>query len=699
MALVGASECNPFARNLVRNMTRLGFAGRISYVNPQRATAFGAPCRADLESLDEAPDCVAISVPATSVPSIVARGLALGVRAFVVNSAGFAETDAEGVARQREIEEMCVRAGAELIGPNCMGLVSLRAGVGAFGAPLPALLRGPVGVVSQSGSAAIALMNAARGIGFSHVISTGNEAVVTAEDVIERFLADDATRVVVAFLEAVRRPERFVALARSALADGKPIILLKVGRSSAGAAAALTHTGALVGAAAVAEAAFREAGVVLVRDLDELLECAELFANVRSTPTGGRTALLGLSGGELALAADIAEAVGLPLAELRPETASRVAGELARPAAVSNPIDLGLGFRGSSTFEETCGRIIDVLGADPGVDIVAVAQDAARAIAEEQVPLYAQIARGTARGASSSEAAVVFFTHVSAGLHDEIARPLRDARVPVLQGASAALRALAHLGRYGARRARPPAPPQVPRPERFRAACDAAGASTTLVGERTAKRILAAYGVPVTRERLATTASEARAIAEELGYPVVLKVESPEISHKTDVGGVRLGLRDSRDVDAAFADILDSVTKNRPGISITGILVAEHVPRGIELFVGVQRDPAFGPIVAIGLGGILVETLASVGLSIPPTTQDDALALLGSFPGHAVFGGVRGRPACDLRAAADAVLRIATIGVDAGPTLRAIDVNPLVVGAAGEGVRAVDARIVLVAEE
>lgn len=675
VALVGASDRNPFAMRLVRNMAQLGFPGELLFVNPQRERVFETTCYPNVEALPSAPDCVAISVPAASVVGVVDAGLRLGVRAFVVNSNGFAEAGAEGQVLQAALEARCRQAGASLIGPNCMGLVNPRARVATFGAPLPLdLMPGPVGVVSQSGSVAAALLNAQRDVGFSIVLSTGNEAVVSAEDAIEQLLADVDTRIVVAFVETLRQPRRFIELARRARSIGRPMVVLKVGTSDRGAHAAFSHTASLAGSARVHAAAFRAAGVMQVFDLDELIETVELLAHVRHWPRGGRTALLGISGGQLALAADIASAVGVELPALDGD---------------GNPLDVGATFTTHGPLDEIIASRVAGLANDPSVDIVAVAQDAQRSLNPEQVPLYRQVANGAARGAARVAKPVVLFTNVSAGLHDDVVDGARAAGLPLLQGARPSLQALRHLGWYGSLPELAP-PSYRADPSRFRRVIDQARGH---LGEAVATQILAAYAIPITREGVAEGPAAAVALANAIGYPVVLKLVSPDVEHKSDVDGVCLGLTSDDQVQAAYAQIVAAVARHQPSARVAGMLVSEHLEPGVELIVGVQHDPQFGPIVLVGLGGVLVEVLDQVAVGCVPLSADDARALLAAFPGAAVLRGSRGRPPADVEAAVDVLVKVSQLALDSDGVLAELDINPLIVGA--DGCKVADARLLL----
>jgi acyl-CoA synthetase (NDP forming) len=699
VAMVGASERNDFTLKFIQNMDNYGYGGNIYFVNPRRDSLFGKTCYPTLASLPETVDTAVISVPAANIPEIIRNGIDKGIRSFVIHSSGFTEASSEGQAFQAEIQQMCHEVGAVVIGPNCLGLINVKDRVALYGAPMPDTLpKGNVAVVAQSGSASIVLMNNARDLGFTYIVTTGNEAVLTVEDLIDHCIDDPDTHVIVTFLETLRQPYRFLEVAKKALKQGKPIIAMKVGHSAQGSKVSLGHTGSLAGSAKVFDAVFREYGVIQVFDFDEMVDMIALLSRLKHMPKGSRTAITGISGGELSLVADIAEYVGLPLSEFDPGTSDKLRDLMGLPERVPvlNPLDIGAGYTPAG-FEEKYYDCLIAIGNDPNVDIIAVSQDAQRGLPSQQLNYYSQIARATAKAASSLEKPVVFFTHLSAGFHPGIAGPLLEAGVPMLQGTRTSLQTLQNLGMYVARRGQ-----SIPEFEThslennpFAVMLSSLPPDQRYLGEREAKSLLAEYGIPVTKEQLATSAEEARAIAAEIGFPVVLKIESPDVIHKSEVGGVKLGLYSEDEVVKAYGDILTSVKQRQPNAAILGVVVQEQIPDGIELIVGINHDELFGPVVVVGLGGILVEALNQVAVALPPLDDEKARRLLRGFPGHQVLDGYRGQPSADINAVVDVLLNVVRLAVDSNGQLSELDINPLIVGTNGKSCRVADARIIL----
>jgi acyl-CoA synthetase (NDP forming) len=699
VAMVGASERNDFTLKFIHSMENFGYDGNIYFVNPRRESLFGKACYPTLEAIPETVDTAVISVPAANVPEIIRNGIKKGIRSFVIHTSGFLEASSDGQILQDEIIQMCKEVGAVVIGPNCLGLINVKDRIALYGAPIPDTLpKGNVAVVAQSGSASIVLMNNARDLGFSYIVTTGNEAVLTAEDLIDRFIDDPDTQVIAVFLETLRQPRRFLEVTKRALKQGKPIVAMKVGLSAQGSKVSLGHTGSLAGSAKVFDAVFREYGVIQVFDFDEMVDTIALLSHLKHMPKGSRTAITGISGGELSLVADMADRIGLPLSEFDAGTSDTIRDLMGLPERVPvlNPLDIAAGYR-PTNFEEKYYDCLIAIGNDPNVDIIAVSQDAQRGLPAQQLNYYSQIARATAKAASSLEKPVVFFTHLSAGFHPGIAGPLLEADVPMLQGTRTSLQTLKNIGMYVTRRGQSlpesEAPSSVNNP--FAAMLSSLPPDKRFLGEREAKSLLAEYGIPVTKEQLATSAEEARAIAAEIGFPVVLKIESPDVIHKSEVGGVKLGLYSEEEVVNAYSDILTSVKQRQPDAAILGVVVQEQIPDGIELIVGINHDEQFGPVVVVGLGGILVEALHQVAVALPPLDDDKARRLLRGFPGHQVLDGYRGQPAADVNAVVDVLLKVVRLAVDSDGLLSELDINPLIVGTDGKSCRVADARIIL----
>lgn len=693
LALVGASDTSRFMGQAVGSNEQLNYAGHLSLVNPRHAEVLGRRCWPSLSALPEVPDAAVISVPAAHVPDIVAEGIELGIRSFVVHSAGFAEHSALGAERQASLRSMCEQAGAVLIGPNCMGALSLTDAVALSGMPLPFdITAGDIGVIAQSGSAATVLMNSGRGLRFSYVVSSGNEAVTTTEDLIEFLVGDPGTRMILVFTEGFRQPRRLVEAGRAALAAGKPVILLKTGMTARSSQIARSHSGALAGSAEAHIAAFEAAGIIRVDDFDEMVETAVLLSQVADPPAQCRTVIFTNSGGETSLTADVAEATGLAVASYSEHTAARLREvfELTGTVEATNPMDSGMGSVSSVPFKDRLRTALNLYDADPGIDVIVFAIDLNRRTAP---------AAGATDGlavltsvAASSRKTFAVISHLTAGgIDDEVAAGARSAGIPVLLGTRQALLAIRHLGEYG--RARRSAEPARDRdPARARRVLQA-GQPGAVLGELDLHAALDDYGIPRSAAALAHSAAQALAIAEEIGYPVVMKVVSPDIAHKSRHGGVRTEIADGPAATAAYTSILDAVAASSPGARLEGVLVARQLPEGEEFFLGARADRDFGPVVLFSRGGVAVEELRSFAAGLAPLTPDRASELyarvlnLESAPGTGLDVAKR-RP--DI---VPILAKFAQLAADAEGLYDEIEINPLLVSATNAV--AVDARIVI----
>jgi acetate---CoA ligase (ADP-forming) len=693
VALVGATEKSRFMRQLLLGNSELRYQGRMSMVNPSRSEAFGQPCWPRLAALPEAPDAVVISVPGGHVPGIVAEGIELGVRSFVVHAAGFAERGAEGARRQAAIRAACAEAGAVLIGPNCMGALSLVDGVALTGMPLPFdASAGPVGVVAQSGSAATALMNSGRGLQFSYVISSGNEAVTTTEELIEFLIEDQHTRLILTFTEGFRQPRRLVEVGRRALAAGKPVIVLKTGMTARGGRIARSHSGALAGSAEAHIAAFERAGIIRVDDFDEMVETAVLLSHVPNPPARSRTAIFTNSGGETSLTADLAEATGVELAAYTERTATRLHGdfELAADVQATNPMDSGMGQGSPRPFTERFRIALDLFDADPGIDVIGYGID----LNNRTTPAAGAVdglavLRAAAAGSSKVFLAISHVT--SGGLDESVVDSMRATGIPVLVGTRQALLAIRHLGEYGAAR-RSPEPAESRDPARARGVLPG-GRPGSVHGELSLQRALDEYRIPRSEGALAASADDAVAVAVQLGYPVVAKIVSPDVVHKSRAGGVRTALGDAGSVRTAYTSIRAAVSQAHPGATLDGVLVARQYPAGPEFLVGARADRDFGPVVLFGRGGTQVEQTRMFATALAPLTAGQAGQLCRRIITPdlmAEFG-----PAADelLALVVQVVTDFAQLAADAEGLYDEIEINPLVVTA--DGPVAVDARIAL----
>ncbi|HET8628022.1 MAG TPA: acetate--CoA ligase family protein [Thermomicrobiales bacterium] len=701
IAIVGASPNRGFANTIQRRLVECGYDGEIFPVNPNYREVMGLTTHPTLESIPGGADLAIVVVPSRMVLEVLDACARAGVGAVNIITSGFAEKqeDETGPARQRAIRDFAQRTGIRVVGPNCLGNISVRNHMVASSGAYPPLTVGPISLVLQSGLLAYSLVIPPhdRGIGFNYVVTSGNEADIDLVDVLRFYVDDEETRVIGCFVEQFRRPAEFLEVAAAAAERRKPIVMLKVGRSETAQRAALAHTGSLVGADGVADAVIRQYGITRVFSLEEMIETLAIFHS-RKLPNGRGVSMGVSSGGTAGLIADMADGVGVDFPALSPETARRIEAVIPPYGTVGNPLDwTGQAGRMAGVLEECFCALAD----DPHIAIVIYGQ------AYPTVIDLTQAAGAVLRTLPERYPDKIFL--VLASVPGEFKRRTFDADpvepaitldgIPFLHGAENGLRAVRSLIRYAefqrawtGARAAPPTPSAAG--ERARALVRAAGGRPLV--ERAAKEILALYDIPVTRERLATTPEDAVAAARTIGYPVVLKIESPDIAHKTDAGGVLLDVASDEAVREGFARIVASARAHNPRAEIGGVLVQEQAAPGHELILGMTQDASFGPAIAVGLGGIFVETLKDVALGVPPLREWDARGMLARLRAAPILEGhgARGRAPADLDALVATLARFSQLCLDLRADVAEIDINPLLVYAAGEGVRVVDCLIV-----
>ena len=669
VAIVGASDSGAggWPRAIFGNLEHAGFPVPVYLINPRRERLWDREVYPSFASLPEPVDLALTLIPAESVADTLADGLANGLKAALVFAARFGEGgDEAGGARARELAELCEK-GLRVCGPNCMGALALPESHLFYPAErVRSLPRGGVGVVFQSGGTFQYWLSqgAVRGLGFSYAVSSGNELDLDVADYIAFLVDDPKTRVIACMLEGIRRPEAFMAAAAKALAAGKPIVAVKTGASERGRSATESHTGAVAGDDDIFNAVCERYGIVRCHGLDDLIETALMFATAR-LPKGPRVAFAGYSGGATGLFLDYASEVGLPVSALSEETKTAIAPLLDRGLQPSNPLDGGAGLAGrQADFRQICKAIAD----DPGVDILSMqGQLPAREDDRADPEVFAHAARGAA--------SVVAHGRMGQNVTGAGRAFQRAAGVPFLQGLPETVRALKALGRYAERRRRGAVP--------------ARGPATPLSGD--AAELLAAAGVPEPGGGHAANAAAAAEVADSIGYPVALKIVSPQAVHKTEVGGVALGLGDADSVLRAAGEMETRLERAQPGARRDGFLVQEMV-EGLETFVGLRDDPQFGPFIVAGLGGIHVEALGDLAFRLLPIEEADAREMLDSLRGGALLGPFRGRPARDTDALVRAMLTAGDVYLGVRDRFADIEINPLTVLAEGEGVRAVDIR-------
>jgi acyl-CoA synthetase (NDP forming) len=689
IALVGASsDPHGISGRPLRLLIQHGYPGALYPVNPRHRELMGREVFPRIADVPGPVDLALVMVPAAVTPGVVEECAAAGVRYALVISSGFAEAGAEGRARQEELARAARSSGIRLAGPNSEGFFNVAAGVAAGFSPaidpergFAGARRGPVGVVSQSGGLGFALFNRGMelGLGFSLVVSSGNEADLTFLDYVDHLVDDPETRVILGVVETLRGARRLIDVARRAAERGKPLVLAKIGRSPVAARAAASHTGALVGSDAAYDAAFRQLGVVRVDDVDELLDAAVCFSAGR-LPAGRRVAVVTPSGGAGAWLADACAAEGLELPEVEQEIQAEIRSFVPSYASTTNPVDLTAGVMARGGLE----RSIELLGRSPRFDTIAVVTTlASEADFRRNEPELRRVAADRGK-------AIVYYSYTlpKPGTIEALRAmripcfptPRRTARaIAWAAGYAAFLRRRGEVAVFGAREARP-RPGPLPEGE---------GAS-----EARARAFLAPCGIPAPREGVATSPDEAAELFRRLGSrPVALKVQAAGLAHKSDVGGVRLGLDDKAAVRRAYDGVVGAVRRARPGRVVDGVLVQEMVDDGVEVILGARVDPDFGPVVLCGLGGLHVEQLGDVALRLAPVSAAEARAMVAELRGARLLDGVRGRPPCDVDALVGAIARFSALAAALPREVAAVEINPLAVRPRGLGVVMLDAAM------
>ncbi|HEX5605985.1 MAG TPA: acetate--CoA ligase family protein, partial [Candidatus Binatia bacterium] len=699
VAIVGASQRTdalpnrePRGTRVIRNLKNFGYPGRIIAINPKYREVMDFPCYPDLAAIPEPVDCVVLAVPNRSVPDLLESAADAGVRAAVVFAAGFAETGAEGKHRQARLEALSRERGFLICGPNCYGVLNVFGKAPLFASAIPpGFLAGPVALVSQSGGLSTTIANALmlnRHVGLSYIVSCGNQSGATFEEYFNYFIEDENTRVIAGFVEGFKRAETLLAVARKAVEHKKPLIILKGGRSEVSKRAAATHSGSLAGAAEVVDAAFRQGGIVSVRSLNELIDAVSVFSCERFLKLyggGRRIGVLSGSGGECTLVSDAAANVGLEIPELTKPTKLQLQQAVADFGNMNNPLDgTGAMYDDPNIFPRLLQGLID----DSNIDVVTINLEANDPRPKE-LKSGNRFAAAIEKAASSSTKPITCFSSVVGGPVDpEILLPLRAAGVPLMEGAECATSIIQKLAEYYEFKKSSSNQTAAPTVEQLDKTL-----SSGIMPAEAAFQLFQQYGIPTAPTMLARSVDEAALAAERVGFPVVLKIESPDITHKSDVGGVALGLANANEVRVAYERMHDEVSQRAPSAKITGVIVQRMTGVGVEMILGIKRDPLFGPVVLCGFGGILVELLKDVVVGIPPLSFEQARDMIARLRGFPILAGVRGKPPADVDSLCHAIVSLSRLAMSLGDSIAGLDINPLIVLPKGQGVIAVDAVV------
>jgi acyl-CoA synthetase (NDP forming) len=673
VVLVGGTDRSIWSTAAFANFARIGFTGQVHVVNRKGGTVHGLAAATSCAAIGEPVDAALLMVPEAAIPDAFADMNAAGIRNAVVLTSGFAEVGAEGAARQDALLAAARAQGVTLLGPNCLGFINYadRVPIWTTQPPLPVLPGGAIGVVSQSGATAgfIAAFAQRQGMGLSYQVSTGNEADVNVARVVDFLVDDPATRVIGLFLETVHDAGTLAAAARRALAAGKPVVAIKIGASENAARAAQAYTGSLVGDDRVFDAVCRQLGIIRVGSIEDLVFTAGLLVKLGPVRKR-RLGLVSISGGVCEMAADQAEAAGVEVPALAPETVAALRAVLPSFGTPNNPLDVTGGAMLDPPLFERC---LAPLGQDPSLGLLACFMDLPDT-AEEVAGFRGAIIRSIGAGFQAAG--------LPAAMFSTIPRPVTEAGRALLaetgisyfgSGVQHGLGVIGRAFAWAARQERglaPPAPPISP------SAARPASEHATLA-------YLAAQGVPAIPVTLARDEAAAVAAAKALGGSVVLKIASADIAHKSDIGGVLLNIAGDAAVADGFRRITASVRAARPEAAIDGVLVAPMREGGVELFVGVLRDPVWGPAIAVGLGGVWVEVLRDTSLRVLPVRPEEVLEMLAELRGARLLDGYRGSAPVDRAALAEAIARIGDAALALGPGLAALEVNPLLATPAG----------------
>jgi len=677
IAIIGASDSSRggWAQEIHDNLEFCGFPTKLYLVNPKRRELWGRTCYPNFAAIPEPVDLALTIIPSAFIPDTLAEAAAHGLKCALIYAAQFGEGgDAEGRKRAQALLALSEKHGLRISGPNCMGSLALREKLLLYPAKrVRALKSGSVGVVFQSGGTfQFWLQQAAlRGLDFSYAISSGNEIDLDLADYINFMVEDEHTTMIACLVEGIRRPQAFMAAAEKALAARKPILLVKVGRSERGKAATASHTGAIAGDDQVFDAMCRKFGVVRCPSLDDLIETALAF-NADRLPKGNRIAMACYSGGAKGLVLDYASDEGAEMAPFSSETRAKLPAMIDPGLAPENPVDVGpvVGVQ-PAKFAEIC----KVVCADPTVDLVTVQGLMPVNPGDPYDPEPLRSVRG------STDKPILAFGRMAQNASDISRKFQSETGVPFIQGLPETVRALQGLVRYAAALRRGVSAMDAPR-----------GRAENLAGARF-DALLAEHGLTTPKSTLANSVEEAGAAAVRIGFPVAAKIVSPEASHKTEVGGVALALRDAAAVRAAAETMTARLAAHDPRARVEGFLVQEMVD-GLEMIVGVREDPQFGPFMLVGLGGVMVEVMRDVAIRLLPIDKVIARDMIRSLRGASMLDGFRGRSARDVDAVVRAMTGLSRLFIDHRPWLSDLEINPLIVLAKDEGVRAVDVRVI-----
>ncbi len=684
VAIVGASQKKgKVGHEILTNLVHSGFKGELYPINPKAEKIKGLKAYPDLKSIGKVPDLVIIIVPAKIVPSIMEQCANLGIDSAIIITAGFKEVGKEGKKLEKEVSRIARRGNVRFIGPNCLGVISTSTHLNAsFGGALP--VEGGIGYISQSGALLAAILDKANAqdIGFSKLVSIGNKADIDEIDMIKAMGQDQDTKVIAGYLESITDGNSFARQAES-ISGEKPIILIKSGGTAAGAQAASSHTGSLAGGETAYEAVFKKSGIVRCKSISQQFNYARAFAN-QALPKGPGVAVITNAGGPGIMTADAVEDHGLDFASLSEETKNKLAEQLPPAANMENPIDV-LGDALADRYEYALRVVMD----DDNVHSVIVL------LTPQAMTQSEETAKAIVKISKEKPEKPILACFMGASKVQEGIKILHKGKIPQYESPEDAVDTIQVMNDYVRWRERPKRVVKlfpVNRHKVEKIINKHIREQVREIGETEAKDILEAYGFATPPGNIATSPEHAVTIAQQIGFPVVMKIWSPDIIHKSDVNGVKVGLHTNDEVRDAFDLMMYRVPKKRPDADILGVLVEKMSIGGKEVILGMNRDPRFGPLMMFGMGGTMVEVLKDVSFSLAPVTSDEAKQMLKSTKTYQMLEGVRGEEGVDIDALAEGIQRLSQL-VTEFPQIQELDINPYVVGPPGVTPIAVDARM------
>lgn len=687
VAVVGASEKSGFGGDTCRNiLENQADTSHVYPVNPKKETVFGKKCYPTLADLPEEIDLVILCTSQKTIVDFLKQAKAKGAGAAVVYASGYSEVGtAEGKAFEKELVDAAKALDMVVMGPNCAGYINFGDDIFSF-----ALIgdykgkKGNIGFVSQSGQFCIDMMKSAE-MKYSFAISAGNSAMVQMEDYLNFLIDDSNTKVIALYLEGVKNPHKFEACLQKAMEKKKPVVILKAGRSPKGQATAASHTGSMAGSDKTYDAVFEKFGVIRADDMQDLRSTASLLATLRVLPKKPAFSAMCLSGGETAVSADTGFLHGIEYPDFSEVTLKKLNDMLPDFATPRNPLDMTAALCYDA---DAFASGITTVMSDPSIEMGLVGLTISDKVTVSNDIMFEGIRRAFEQIPDKPLAVMSF---MEAARNKELVERFQNAGIPVLPTTKYGFRALQHLQDFISH-------DTIKREARL-AIPEAHSANTRALSEYESKKLLADNGVPVDLGYIAKTKAEVKEYAEKIGYPLVMKVESNDILHKSDVGGVMLNIKSLEQAEEAYDKILANAVQHAPNAKINGILMQKMLKAGTEMIIGLNSDPQFGPMLLVGMGGVFVEVFKDAALYPVPLNHDEALHMLQSLKSFKLLNGYRGNPPADIEALTDMMVKISDFAYRKKDTLKELDMNPLFVYPKGEGVAIADALAVMYEEE